>query len=76
MGVLDNLTPPSPINNCRINREKLKLSTDDAQALDAAIADPKWQTGQLAKELTNRGIPVDRFQLAIHRRGECKCSKI
>lgn len=76
MGILDGLTPPIPVRNCKTRAILESLDAKDRAILEAALSDfDTWSNGTLARALNNRGIGIKSDTLGIHRRGGCSCSK-
>jgi hypothetical protein len=77
MGMLEGLEPIRAVSSCKVRTILEGLEKDDRKILEAALADfDKWNNGALARALVTRGIPIKSDTLAIHRRGQCSCSKI
>jgi hypothetical protein len=77
MGMLEGLEPIRAVSSCKVRTILEGLEKDDRKILEAALADfDKWNNGALARALGTRGIPIKADTLAIHRRGQCSCSKI
>jgi hypothetical protein len=77
MGMLEGLEPIRAVSSCKVRTILEGLEKDDRKILEAALADfDKWNNGALARALVTRGINIKADTLAIHRRGQCSCSKI
>jgi hypothetical protein len=76
MGMLDGLEPLKTITSCKTRTILEGLDKDDRKILEAALADQvTWTNGGLSRALGSRGIDIKPDTLAIHRRGQCSCSK-
>ena len=76
MGILDDLTPPNNTNRCAVFVAKTDLDEQDKDALETAVNNPKWPAATLAVALKQKGITINRWAIADHRRKICKCWKI
>jgi hypothetical protein len=76
MGILDGMEPVLLVRPCKVRRILESLDKDDRKLLEAAMADrTKWTSYGLSRALAERGIDIKADTLAVHRRGECSCSK-
>lgn len=72
--MLENLTPPTVVRTCKVQRITAGLSDSDRKILQGAIADQvTWKTHVLVAELQKRGIDMSESTLRKHRRAECSC---
>lgn len=53
----------------------LRLSEDDAVALEEALADPAVPTSVIARALKAEGHGIASSTLGRHRKGECRGAK-
>lgn len=73
--MLEDLVLPSKNKPCKFARERATLDEKDQQILDAALADPRWATNTLKRELASRGFAVSYEALQAHRTKECTCAR-
>lgn len=70
--MLENLGEPED-KLCQLGRKALKLSPEDFQILQNALADTRWQGATLARKLTENGFPVSKDTVNTHRKKQCAC---
>jgi plasmid stability protein len=74
MSLLKGMTPEVKKLPCAIRTVFEAIETEDADILQAAIADENlWAAETLARALGNRGIKVSGKSISKHRRNECSC---
>jgi hypothetical protein len=76
MGLLDDLTPPEKSQRCGLGKTIDTLDENDRTILEAALSDTRCTHRALWDAIKQRGIPVSRETLTLHRTGRCQCLKI
>ena len=72
--MLEDLTPPSRNTRCKMGRIYDSLEGSDQSILEKALDQAEiWSAKALARELTNRGLPIPEGPLALHRTKSCGC---
>jgi hypothetical protein len=71
--MLEDLKPPRKISSCAVRTLRGKLDKKDQEILDGAIADPEFNSGALARELSSRGLRISDVSILRHRKKECSC---
>ena len=71
--MLEDLKPPRKISSCAVRTLRGKLEKKDQEILDGAIADPEFNSGALARELSSRGLRISDVSILRHRKKECSC---
>jgi hypothetical protein len=76
MGILDDLTPKKPVEPCRAIQAALELEPNDARILLDAYQDERWSPTGLSNALRARGVTIAADTIRVHKRNQCRCSKI
>jgi hypothetical protein len=76
MGLLEGLTPEKPLEPCRAISAALELDAEDARILLDAYEDERWSPTGLSNALRARGITLAADTIRLHKRKECRCSRI
>jgi hypothetical protein len=76
MGLLDGLTPEKPLEPCRAIQAALELEAEDARILLDAYQNELWSPTGLSNALRARGITIAADTIRLHKRNQCRCSKI
>lgn len=76
MGILDDLTPDKPLEPCRAIQAALELDADDARILLDAYQNERWSATGLSNALRARGLTIAADTIRLHKRNQCRCSKI
>jgi 5,10-methylene-tetrahydrofolate dehydrogenase/methenyl tetrahydrofolate cyclohydrolase len=71
--MLEGLTPPRRVHNCKVRTVADGLETKDRDILLAAVDNPEWNFKTLSNELAKRGITIVDTGIAKHRRKQCAC---
>jgi hypothetical protein len=71
--MLEDLKPPTRIRTCAVRTLREKLEKNDQEILDGAIANPEFNSGALARELSSRGLRISDVSILRHRKKECSC---
>jgi hypothetical protein len=71
--MLEDLKPPTRIRTCAVRTLREKLEKKDQEILDGAIANPEFNSGALARELSSRGLRISDVSILRHRKKECSC---
>jgi hypothetical protein len=75
--MLENLTPPKRVQQCRVNVVLESLESKDREILSNALADlDNWGALTLAKALRDRGVDLKQEVIRRHRMKMCACSRI
>lgn len=73
--MLKGMTPPVKEALCPLMRKAATLNKEDLTVLTEALQDPRWTSGNLATELTNRGFEATINQITKHRSKVCACAR-
>lgn len=73
--MLEGLTPPVKLGACKIRTIHDAIEPKDQEMLKQALANPLWTHSGLARELTDRGLPISDQALRTHRLGRCTCAR-
>ena len=68
----DLLAAPPKKKECSYGEWHKKLSTDEAEAVDGALANPAWSIARLLDIFRDFGLNVSKDTLSRHRKGECR----
>jgi hypothetical protein len=71
--MLEDLKPPIRIPTCAVRTIRNKLDKKDQEILDGALANPDFNSGALARELSSRGLRISDVSILRHRKKECSC---
>jgi hypothetical protein len=71
--MLEDLKPPQKLTNCAVRTLRNKLEKKDQEILDGALANPEFNSGALARELSSRGLKISDVSILRHRKKECSC---
>jgi hypothetical protein len=71
--MLEDLKPPRKIHSCAVRTIRNKLEKKDQEILDGALANPEFNSGALARELSSRGLKISDVSILRHRKKECSC---
>ena len=71
--MLEDLKPPLRTNTCAVRTLRSKLEKKDQEILDAALSNPEFKSGALARELSSRGLRISDMSILRHRKKECSC---
>jgi hypothetical protein len=71
--MLEDLKPPLKIGSCAVRTIRNKLEKKDQEILDGALANPDFNSGSLARELSSRGLRISDVSILRHRKKECSC---
>jgi hypothetical protein len=71
--MLEGLKPPTRIPTCAVRTLRDKLEKKDQEILDGALANPDFNSGALARELSSRGLRISDVSILRHRKKECSC---
>jgi hypothetical protein len=71
--MLEGLKPPTRIPTCAVRTLRNKLEKKDQEILDGALANPDFNSGALARELSSRGLRISDVSILRHRKKECSC---
>jgi hypothetical protein len=71
--MLEDLQPPLKIRSCAVRTIRNKLEKKDQEILDGALANPDFNSGSLARELSSRGLRISDVSILRHRKKECSC---
>jgi hypothetical protein len=71
--MLEGLKPPTRIPTCAVRTLRNKLEKKDQEILDDALANPDFNSGALARELSSRGLRISDVSILRHRKKECSC---
>ncbi len=71
--MLEDLKPPQKISSCAVRTLRNKLEKKDQEILDGALANPDFNSGALARELSSRGLKISDVSILRHRKKECSC---
>ena len=73
--MLEGLTPQVKKSSCKVRTILESLDAKDQAILVAALANEDWTANALARELTNRGIPISEKPVMTHKRKGCSCAR-
>lgn len=76
MGILDGLSLPKSLPNCKVRSTLASLEPADKEILSAALANPAWKAQTLSDALLNRGIALDGKLITRHRQELCSCKAL
>jgi hypothetical protein len=71
--MLEDLKPPQRISSCAVRTLRNKLDKKDQEILDGALANPEFNSGALARELSSRGLKISDVSILRHRKKGCSC---
>jgi hypothetical protein len=71
--MLEDLKPPKRIATCAVRTLREKLDKKDQAILDAALENPEFTSGGLARELSSRGLRIADVSIIRHRKKGCSC---
>jgi hypothetical protein len=71
--MLEDLKPPLRISSCAVRTIRNKLEKKDQEILDGALANPEFNSGALARELSSRGLKISDVSILRHRKKERSC---
>jgi hypothetical protein len=74
--MLEDLTLPVKVWNCKVRTLKEELPKTDAAILEDAVMNPAWGCKTLQNELLKRGIKLSDTIIKNHREKRCSCWKI
>jgi DNA-binding HxlR family transcriptional regulator len=73
--MLEGMEPQVKKQPCKIRTVLDSLEAKDREILIQALADTQWTASALARELTNRGIPISEKPVMAHKRKGCSCAR-
>lgn len=75
--MLEDLKPKIVKPKCKVGRFHDELDTSDQKLLDGYLADIDFTTEALVRSLRERKLLyVSPNVMALHRKGNCACSKL
>ena len=73
--MLEGMEPQARKLSCKVRTVLESLDAKDQVILVNAISNEAWGAGQLARELTARGILISEKPILAHRRKACSCAR-
>ena len=73
--MLEGMEPQARKSSCKVRTILEALDAKDQVILVNAISNDSWGAGQLARELTARGILISEKPILAHRRKVCSCAR-
>jgi len=73
--MLEGMEPQVKKQSCKVRTILESLDAKDKEILIQALADNQWTANALARELTNRGIPISEKPVMTHKRKGCSCAR-
>jgi hypothetical protein len=71
--MLEDLKPKPRTRTCAVDTLRKKLEKKDQEILNAALENPEFTSGGLARELSSRGLRISDVSILRHRKKECSC---
>jgi hypothetical protein len=73
--MLEGMEPQFKKQPCKVRTILESLESKDRDILNQALADSQWTAGALARELTQRGLPISDKPVLAHKRKGCSCAR-
>ena len=73
--MLEGMEPQFKKQPCKVRTILESLEPKDREILNQALADSQWTAGAVARELTQRGLPISDKPVLAHKRKGCSCAR-